>query len=518
MNRPLSVALVIALVFLVGATASFAAFDPYLHGKAQDYQDWLMQWHSGSLGGLMAEVEFTDDTFTELNYTHDQGDSMIWTGMYLAVQAIRYRITGDEEAREEIIRIVDYMDMAMDITGTPGYLPRYAGIDEFPFNAEYGPENPRTRYGEGDWEGYYWVTETSRDQYVGYMMGMVMAYEVIDDPDTIAKIRYGVTACVDRFVQHRWRVIDDQGNPTGVADSVAYLKRLQFIHAAGVVTDDDPYYRNLFDVEWQKARPFLMFDMWALYSKYFEYYGNNLKHTSILNLLRLLDNQTYVAELQDIFMTWVRPHVEHTHNPWFDIVYVAGCHRLGNCDENELEFIRQDTAETLGIFWEVPNIRREIICSDMPLDPVSVFLVNVSEALPFLADIMDVETMTKDPRILTDRPWDDMYWQRTPFTGECHTRPELTRVGFGLDYLLGYWLSVYYGILPADGPFDIEPPFGDDDDDVVSDDDDTVVADDDDEASGTEPPNDDDAIDDDDDNADSGNNSDNDDDQAGCGG
>ena len=48
---------------------------------------------------------YTDETLTELQRLRGSGDSTIWTGMYLASQALRYMATGDEEAREEVLRL-----------------------------------------------------------------------------------------------------------------------------------------------------------------------------------------------------------------------------------------------------------------------------------------------------------------------------------------------------------------------------------------------------------------------------
>jgi len=120
-----------AILGLAG-TAGAQSFDPTLHQKAQNYTDWLMQWHSTGLGGV-SDVLFTDENRTELLRTWGSGDSGDWTGTYLVSQAMRYQITGEQEALEEVARIAEYMLLLKHITGDPGYLARYAAPNEAPW-------------------------------------------------------------------------------------------------------------------------------------------------------------------------------------------------------------------------------------------------------------------------------------------------------------------------------------------------------------------------------------------------
>ena len=83
--------LILALIlFVLTCSSSLAGEpDPYLAAKADEYQAFLEQWHTGGLGGLTAGVRFTDETRTAVDCVQHQGDSAIWTGMYLASQALR---------------------------------------------------------------------------------------------------------------------------------------------------------------------------------------------------------------------------------------------------------------------------------------------------------------------------------------------------------------------------------------------------------------------------------------------
>ena len=104
-------------------------FDPYLHQKALDYGDWIRQWHTTGLGGV-SDIQFTDETRTEILHTRGTGDSTDWTTFYLVSQCLRYRITGAQEALDEVERITRYLHLVHTVTQHPGYLARYVGYDE----------------------------------------------------------------------------------------------------------------------------------------------------------------------------------------------------------------------------------------------------------------------------------------------------------------------------------------------------------------------------------------------------
>ena len=55
------------------------------------------------------------------------------------------------------------MVVAKDITDTPGYVARYAALNVEPWNLEH-VGGDRMYLGEGQYEGYFWVGDTSRDQ------------------------------------------------------------------------------------------------------------------------------------------------------------------------------------------------------------------------------------------------------------------------------------------------------------------------------------------------------------------
>jgi hypothetical protein len=528
--------LTLLILALAAPLALAQTFDPVLHQKAADHQAWLETWHTGDiglaergLGGLSAQLTFTDDTYSEIACLHALGDSMIWTGMYLGSQALRFAVTQDAGARAEVIRGVQYMHNNMMMTQTPGYIGRYADRDEPPYNCNIPPDHGWKVLGEGEWEGYYWVHETSRDQYSGYMWGMGLAYEHIDDEATRAIIKEDLRAVIQMLEDNEWHITDENGEWTGNgAHWIGPVIRLTWLVIAASVIDE-PHYWELLDEQYAINKPVLWVDTWSFINRYSEFYGNNLRHLAFQSLFRLWPDRPRLQEMYDIWVSANRPSVTEIHNPWFDAVHWTGCTRLGVCTPEDETYIFEDAEHTLGLYWDTINYKQEITCSDQPLDPFSVLMDQLLDEVPWLREIIDIKPQTKDARELNDRHWTDMYWQSGGhFDATCHTAEDRTWVGSGFDYQVAYWMGVYYGILPGDGPYGDDDLTDDDDDDddttpvdddddttpVDDDDDDTTPVDDDDDATpgdddddATPPAGDDDdaaAADDDDDDNDSG--------------
>jgi len=518
--------LLLSLVLLVTIAVAHAdEFDPELQAKADFYSDWAPLWHSGQLGAHHAATRFVDTNYDEIECAHTQGDSMIWTGMYLAAQAIRYRVTGEQDAYDEVVRVVNYMHDAMDITDTLGYLPRYADIDEMPYNCNLPPGHGWRVKGTGEWEGYFWVDHTSRDQYSGYWFGMAEAYDAIEDEDVRDIIRQDLADIIQMLEENWWNITDQNGQWTGNGAAwVGPIMRLGWLVRAAHVLDD-PYYWDLLERQYHINKPFLEIDTNSFLNKYSEYYGNNLRHLAYMGIFRLWPKRDQLEHFWEVWMKHNRPWTKNCNNPWFDAVHVVGCRRLGVCDEDELEAIAEDTHHTLDLYWDGPNSKQAITCSEMELDPFSVFMDELLDQFPWLRELINIQPQTKYARELNDRHWTDMYWQsHGVFEATCSHGADPTYVGSGFDYLLAYYMNVFYGLLPGEGPYGDDDPVDDDtvDDDTADDDtvdDDTIDDDDDDDedqADDDDNDNDDTTGDDDDDQAPSEDDDDDNDDGCGC--
>ncbi|MCB1153722.1 hypothetical protein KDL45_08720 [bacterium] len=456
--RFLTYALVaIGIFLLVSVAAAYAYadddFDPDLQSKADEYQVYLEEWHAAPAGALTGGVQYTDGTRQEISCLHHQGDSTIWTGMYLGSQAIRYEITGDPDALAEMRRVTDYLLFAMDVTQTPGYVARFADVDEMPWNCGYTGDHGWKNAGTGDYEGYYWIDHTSRDQYSGWWMGLSLAHDALPLVDFARKrrIEQAFTDVIEMLRANNWNITDQNGEYTGNGAAwIGFVKRISWLLMAAHATDN-PDYWALLDEQYEANKNFFFIDTWSFLNKYSEFYGNNLRHLDWYSIFRLWpEDDARLDELWDVWQRANRPSVTAIYNPWFDAVHVAGCRKLDACDDKEMAQIVKDTKLTLDQYWDAPSYRRAVTCSEAKPDLFSVWADNWLSSIPWLEGIFNIDPIARKPRQLADRSWTDMYWQ----SGEvwalsCSSGEDQAYTGPGFDYILAYWINVYYGVLPG---------------------------------------------------------------------
>ncbi len=286
------------LIISFSPFAQADSFDPILHQKAQDYTDWVIQWHSTGLGGV-SDIYFTDETRTEIYRTGGSGDSTDWTAMYLVTQSIRYIVTGEQEAKDEVLRIAAYLHIVKDITGDPGYIARYAAPDEAPWNSEY-PGQEGIYPGEGDYEDDFWIGRTSRDKYISWFWGLTWAYDAVDDPDMRAVIRQDFDDVIQTLIGNNWQIVDPWEDTWPAANIADDLKMSLLVQAAHVI--DTPEYWQLVDQAYEQGKYFIWLSTFGFFNKYMDYFAfNNLIFFKFFNnflkyLSSLLSDSLSLAE------------------------------------------------------------------------------------------------------------------------------------------------------------------------------------------------------------------------------
>lgn len=483
--------ILIVSVPAIGLLAQADPFDPYLHQKAQDYTDWVIQWHSTGLGGV-SDIRFTDDTRTEIYRTDGSGDSTDWTAMYLVTQAIRYIVTGEQEARDEVLRIADYLHTVKDITNDPGYIARYAAPDMPPWNVEY-PGNPSSYPGIGNYADDFWIGRTSRDKYISWFWGLTWAYDAVDDPVMRAVIRQDFDDVITTLIGNNWKIIDPWGDTWPAADIADDLRMSLLVQAAHVI--DTPEYHDLLNQAYEDGKYIIWLTTIGFFNKYMEYFAFNNNYSYMQGLFRLWPDRERFEHLWKVWTTNVWRHSKNTHNVMFDAIYTGACLRLGTCDQDELDDIAADVFIGLNDMNDAPNYQRYTTCPVLPLDPFSVWADQFLAGIPWLEDLIDIDPQTAEAHQVKDRCWRSTLWEGSPYHVECNTTDDPSHTSHGMDYLIGYWLSVWYGIVPGGGPYGDGDLLDDDDDDDNDDNDDDDDNDDNDTADDDD---DDDIVDDDD--------------------
>lgn len=427
-----------------------------LRVKAEEYDVWHLTWHQRERGGCV-HAYFSDDTYTELVGTHGHGDSCIWTGTYLGTQAMRYWITGDPQAKTNVIAKVDTLSGFLHVNGRSGFISRYWGSqdDSFYYQGDAWCDDPnrdRCHHEEtGDFAGDFWIGGTSRDQYTGWFYGMTLAYDHVDDENMRTIIRADVAEVLDELISTNWVITDVSGEPTTAAPNVLPPMQLAWLLAGYHITGEDR-----FKVEVQKRiknsyRTMIQLNSIAFFTRYAQYYGNNLAHTNSFTLLRLAE--VYLSEddynfLKGLFENQVHTFTRLSHNPWFNAIFMG----IGNYNPEVRDNpYQQQLEEDLTAFTSPPNWdyhldERE--SSTYTLDPFSVFMHDLMVQYPFLEEIMggiDYQAMEAFP-IEFQCPA-GFQFQRKPFDIAACGSGNVTQVHSGHDYLAAYWTASYFNNL-----------------------------------------------------------------------
>ncbi len=131
--------------------------------KAERFEEIIQQQHMPL--GLVFDV-FPPSNGKPARYV-DVEDAAIWTGIYIASQAFRFSVTSEQQAMESLERSLAAIHDLRMITGKEGLIARgfLEGTDTSVFDAE-------GHVGTGDYEGYVWRGDVSRDQYLGVFFGL----------------------------------------------------------------------------------------------------------------------------------------------------------------------------------------------------------------------------------------------------------------------------------------------------------------------------------------------------------
>src|SRR5207248_865572 len=197
--------LVIALSLVAGARAVRAS-----EAEALAISSNIQQFHmpyGTIIDPVFASSDPASPRYTEIvSYTR-AGDSAIWTGHYLAAEAFRYRVTRSPEALDNAWRALLGIRALLDVTGTDVLARCIVPVDS-PYAAAIQHEAGGHVYYNtlGD-RAYFWIGNTSRDQYSGIMFGLSAAYDLIDQPEVRDFIRRDVTRILNYLLRHGWSVV-----------------------------------------------------------------------------------------------------------------------------------------------------------------------------------------------------------------------------------------------------------------------------------------------------------------------
>ncbi|MCK5799228.1 MAG: hypothetical protein KAI47_18680 [Deltaproteobacteria bacterium] len=174
------------------------------HDRARRHNAWIRAHHL--LGGTIGDVHFKTAALKTPAAYHGIGDSAIWTGTYLAAEALRLEVTGSKDALHNVEGLVDAVHRLLAANGHRGYLSRYAASFKDPdplVVAQYRAGEVRhhkVTYQGADW---FWIGGTSRDQYQGVLLGYSRAYDALPPGAHRDQVRNDMIAICDELMKER---------------------------------------------------------------------------------------------------------------------------------------------------------------------------------------------------------------------------------------------------------------------------------------------------------------------------
>jgi hypothetical protein len=165
------------------------------------------------------------------SFIEDDDNDGEHTGMYLAMESMRYAVTHDPAARENARAAFHALELLQRVTGTPHFIARSVLPVETPprhetdrtFTDEELAESHRTdprektiekRWvpsGDGKW---LWKRDASSDEVVGHMLGYGAYFDLAADADEKARVADQVDRVIGGIVDHGFVLEDIDGKAT----------------------------------------------------------------------------------------------------------------------------------------------------------------------------------------------------------------------------------------------------------------------------------------------------------------
>jgi hypothetical protein len=156
---------------------------------------------------LVADSQFSESGNPATGHQFPSDNDGLWTSIYVAAQAFRYRVTRDQQALDFARKSVDAMLRLEAITGRSG----------FPARSFRHKDEPRHEDGiwhftsNGDWE---WKADTSSDEIVGHFFAYSVVYDLAADDELKRRLRGAVSRMADHLIDHRYNLTDLHEGPT----------------------------------------------------------------------------------------------------------------------------------------------------------------------------------------------------------------------------------------------------------------------------------------------------------------
>jgi hypothetical protein len=412
-----------AMVYLRGLRVSglLVLLAALLHSAEPDALaiDAIIQARHVPYGTILNPLYSADNTQIA-NYTRC-GDSALWTGHYLAAEAFRFAVTGSAEAFANLQAALNGLKLLVDVT-TINLLARCAIPADSPYAAGIKSEEAANGIYAITLNGrtWWWVANTSRDQYSGVFFGLGAAYDLVPDPGVRASISSLATRLLNRLIQYSWNVVMPDGS-VNTTFSIRPDEELALLQVGAHVNPQQfapAYAQQSGNLAFLVPIP-LGVDAANDQSSYFKF---NLAFISLYNLIRLERDAGNRSWYEQGFAE-VRGTTNNHLNAHFNMIDRA-LHGPDTARDAE-------TRADLDAWLQRP--RRD-------------FFVNLQGTIPSCGNPNEA----CHPIPVAQRPPSDFLWQLDPFqlSGGGNGFIETA----GIDYILPYWMARYYHVVKGPAP------------------------------------------------------------------
>jgi hypothetical protein len=496
------------------ATASWTTPDQSgsLRDRTRVYEQWLRR-DALAFGGVGSARYADPPDYTTVAYMDGIGDSAIWTGTYLAAEALRLIETGEPAARANVVAAVQTLHLWFNVSGDPGVLARFAKLSSATVPYVIGDLQDCVSASNHcgvpyDGDSYDYIGHISRDQYQGVMLGYSLAYQALSaqDEPTRELIRGDVVELVQELMTDRTVPISITLDGVTIPQFDADL-RFVVLCTREMVNGALQFVVDTNDVSSAEQWGFQEFtpDLKDIL-KQIPIIGPNLpaipRASSAIMLasffrvaMQVTDGVAAYADARAAIIDYYLNHAGEggNVNDWLDVAKLAGpdnaCgdHYFGanitmepmynwarlEDDPGRQQTIRQDV---LGAAWWPKFVNTKncffsfIYAGNTPgYDPAVVTsAVTQLSGFPNAPRVRYPVDLRNDPQYMphesgcTDqcshatavdvavRPWADFMWQRIPWG--LYDSGDLTQTAPGVDYLVAYWLGRHHAFLADDAP------------------------------------------------------------------
>ena len=401
-----------------------------LSEKAEYYQYTVEKYHNRE--GYTTNRQLTEKGNIESGAPQITDNDGLWTGCYVASQALRYGATKDKKALESARKGMRAMLKLMSITGIEGFTAR----------AYRRPGEPGVGDGDKEWQltedecgPLEWKGETSSDEMTGHFFGLSLYYDLCADEKEKKEIALALSNIMDHILSHEYTLCDVDGLPTTWAHwgphelnndekwfwerGINSLELLAFIKIVYHMTGDEKYQKE-YEKLIRTQNYALNCVQYKIFDAHTSHIDDNLGFLSMTSLLRYEQDPT----IRQYFLMGFKHHWNDQRierSPLWNIMYGA----------------------LTGEHCDLENAVRSL--EELPLDLIHHKVVN--SVRPEIVwdsgqELFGGVRQLKEPLPYDEKPMNK--YDNTPFLAD---RGDGLRAEDGTVFLLPYWYARYYGMI-----------------------------------------------------------------------